>query len=109
MKKSFLTWNKDSVEDEQIYNDINTLCGCTVILPEGMTLSNPKDLLQKKSKPSSNKPMNKNYQKNNNNNNNKGNNNRQYYKNNGEKMQVVTILGSNSGNKRQLITEAIRN
>lgn len=23
-------------------------------------------------------------------------------------MQVVTILGSNSGNKRQLITEAIR-
>ena len=24
MKKSFLTWNKDSVEDEQIYNDINT-------------------------------------------------------------------------------------
>ena len=69
MKKSFLTWNKDSVEDEQIYNDINTLCGCTVILPEGMTLSNPKDLLQKKSKPSSNKPMNKNYQKNNNNNN----------------------------------------
>ena len=83
MKKSFLTWNKDSVEDEQIYNDINTLCGCTVILPEGMTLSNPKDLLQKKSKPSSNKPMNKNYQKNNNNNNNKGNNNRQYYKKNG--------------------------
>ena len=74
MKKSFLTWNKDSVEDEQIYNDINTLYGSPLILPEGMTLSNPKDLLQKKSKPSSNKPMNnKNYQK-------KGNNNRQYYK-----------------------------
>lgn len=57
MKKSFLTWNKDSVEDEQIYNDINTYYGSTVILPEGMTLSNPKDLLQKKSKPSSNKPL----------------------------------------------------
>lgn len=57
MKKSFLTWNKDSVEDEQIYNDINTYYGSTVILPEGMTLSNPKDLLQKKSKPSSNKPI----------------------------------------------------
>ena len=27
MKKSFLTWNKDSVEDEPFYNDINTLCG----------------------------------------------------------------------------------
>lgn len=73
MKKSFLTWNKDTVEDEQIYNDINTLYGSTLILPEGMTLSNPKDLLQKKSKPSSNKPM-KNFQKNN-----KGNN-RPYYK-----------------------------
>lgn len=79
MKKSFLTWNKDCVEDEQIYNDINTLYGSTLILPEGITLSNSKDLLQKKSKPSSNKPMNnnKNYQKNNN----KGNNNnRQHYK-----------------------------
>ncbi len=57
MKKSFLTWNKDSVEDEQIYNDINTYYGSQIILPEGMTLSNPKELLQKKSKPSSNKPM----------------------------------------------------
>ena len=72
-----------TAEETEIYNDINTLCGCTVILPEGMTLSNPKDLLQKKSKPSSNKPINKNDQKNNNNNNNKGNNNRQYYKKNG--------------------------
>ena len=82
MKKSFLTWNKDSVEDEQIYNDINTYYGSTVILPEGMTLSNPKDLLQKKSKPSSNKPQQNNkgnYSKNNNKNNN-NNNNRQYYK-----------------------------
>lgn len=89
MKKSFLTWNKDSVEDEQIYNDINSYYGSTVILPEGMTLSNSKDLLQKKSKPSSNKsvPVKNNYQKNNNkNNNNNGNsngnnnNNRPFYK-----------------------------
>lgn len=57
MKKSFLTWNKDTVEDEQIYNDINTYYGSALILPEGISLSNPKDLLQKKSKPSSNKPM----------------------------------------------------
>lgn len=82
MKKSFLTWNKDSVEDEQIYNDINTLYGSQLILPEGMTLSQPKDLLQKKSKPSSNKSMNnKHFQKRNfNNGNNNGNNNRQHYK-----------------------------
>lgn len=74
MKKSFLTWNKDSVEDEQIYKDLNTLYGSTLVMPEGFTLSDPKDLLQKKSKPSSNKPTNqKNYQK-------KGNSNRPYYK-----------------------------
>ncbi len=77
MKKSFLTWNKDTVEDEQIYNDINTLYGSTLILPEGMTLSTPKDLLQKKSRPSSNKPANnKNFQKKANNN----NNNRPHFK-----------------------------
>lgn len=75
MKKSFLTWNKDTVEDEQIYNDLNTLYGSTFPMPEGMTLSNPKDLLQKKIKPSSNKPMNKNYQKKGNNN----GNNRPYF------------------------------
>lgn len=57
MKKSFLTWNKDSVEDEQIYNDINAYYGSQIVLPEGMTLSASKDLLQRKSQPSSNKPM----------------------------------------------------
>ena len=86
MKKSFLTWNKDSVEDEQIYNDINTYYGSTLILPEGMALSNPKDLLQKKSKPSSNKPMVnkpayvKNNKKDNNGNGNGNSNNRQFHK-----------------------------
>lgn len=86
MKKSFLTWNKDSVEDEQIYNDINTYYGSTLILPEGISLSNSKDLLQKKSKPSSNKPMAnkpvfmKNLKKDNNNNGNSNNNNRPFYK-----------------------------
>lgn len=80
MKKSFLTWNKDSVEDEQIYNDINTYYGGPILLPEGMTLSNPKDLLQKKSKPSSNKPvLNKN---NNAKNNKRDNGNFQYHKKN---------------------------
>ena len=76
MKKSFLTWNKD----EQIYNDINAYYGCPIILPEGMTLSNPKDLLQKKSKPSSNKPVVKN--NNNIKNNKRDNNNHTYYKKN---------------------------
>lgn len=48
MKKSFLTWNKESVEDEQIYNDINTYYGGEVELPEGMVLTTTRELLQKK-------------------------------------------------------------
>lgn len=77
MKKSFLTWNKDTVEDDQIYNDINHLYGSQLILPEGMTLSTPKDLLQKKPKPNYNKQSyNKNHQRNNN----RPNNNRPFYK-----------------------------
>ena len=68
MKKSFLTWNKDSVEDDQIYNDINTLYGGNIEMPEGMILSHSKDLLQKKN----NKPMNNNKQQ--------KNNKKQFYK-----------------------------
>ena len=63
MKKSFLTWNKDSVEDEQIYNDINTLYGGDIEMPEGMTLSHSKDLLQKPS--NNNNKKNNRQQKNN--------------------------------------------
>lgn len=77
MKKSFLTWNKDTVEDDKIYDDINSLYGSPLIMPEGMTLSTSKDLLQKKPKPNYNKqPYNKNFQKNNN----RPNNNRPFYK-----------------------------
>ena len=68
LKKSFLTWNKDSVEDDQIYNDINTLYGGNIEMPEGMILSHSKDLLQKKN----NKPMNNNKQQ--------KNNKKQFYK-----------------------------
>lgn len=64
MKKSFLTWNKDSVEDDQIYDDIQTLYGGKLELPEGMSLSSSKDLLQKKTQGGAG----------NNNNNNKKNN-----------------------------------
>lgn len=67
MKKSFLTWNKDSVEDEQIYNDLHTLYGENLEMPEGMMLSHSKDLLQKKGK-NNNMPQNKNSNNNNNNN-----------------------------------------
>ena len=64
MKKSFLTWNKDSVEDEQIYCDINTLYGGNIEMPEGMILSHSKDLLQKTNKKPSNNNNNNRQQKN---------------------------------------------
>ncbi|MBP3419856.1 MAG: DUF4290 domain-containing protein [Marinifilaceae bacterium] len=48
MKKSYLTWNRDSVEDVQIIGDINSLYGEELIPQEGVALSNHKELLQKK-------------------------------------------------------------
>ena len=52
------------MEDEQIYNDINTLYGGDIEMPEGMTLSHSKDLLQKTMNVNSNKKNNNRQQKN---------------------------------------------
>lgn len=52
MKKSFITWNKDCVEDDQILEDMKLYLGKDFQFPEGLTLSAEKYLLQKKSKPS---------------------------------------------------------
>ena len=73
MKKSFLNWNKPSVEDAQILDDLNTLHGSRIEWPEGISLSSSKELLQAKINP--NTPKNKNNGNNNNNNNPKGGNN----------------------------------
>ena len=48
MKKSYLTWNRDSVEDNQIISDINEMYGEELIPMEGVMLSNQKELLQRK-------------------------------------------------------------
>ena len=48
MKKSFLTWNKDTVEDAQIYHDLNVLYGGDLEMLETLSLARSKDLLQKK-------------------------------------------------------------
>lgn len=65
MKKSFLTWNKDSVEDDQIYNDINTFIRWQYRNAwKEWTLSHSKDLLQKKNtKPTNNNKQQKNNKK----------------------------------------------
>ncbi|MGL5683622.1 MAG: DUF4290 domain-containing protein [Marinifilaceae bacterium] len=50
MKKSFITWNKDGVEDDEILADMKLYLGDDFEFPEGLTLSAEKYLLQKKSK-----------------------------------------------------------
>lgn len=63
MKKSYITWNKDSVTDQQIYEDIRNYFGEDIELPEGLMLSSPKELLQKKQrfvKQQNNKKNNRN-------------------------------------------------
>lgn len=79
MKKSFITWNKDGVEDDQILEDMKLYLGKDFEFPEGLTLSSERNLLQRKGKPSAinrpvantnanrkNKPTNKNTKRDNN-------------------------------------------
>lgn len=81
MKKSFLMWNKDSVEDEQIYNDINNYYGVNLNMLEGATLSNSKTLLQKKPRPVNNNFTNNNGRQQAHNSKKNGNNNAKNYHN----------------------------
>lgn len=51
MKKSFLTWNKESVDDEKIFKDLKYLSGGAIELDEESTkLTESKDILSKKNK-----------------------------------------------------------
>jgi len=43
MKKSYLTWNRDSVTDEVIFNDLHVLSGHKLTIKEGVKLSEHKD------------------------------------------------------------------
>jgi hypothetical protein len=43
MKKSYLAWNRDSVTDEIIFNDLSTLSGKKLVVKEGVKLSEQKD------------------------------------------------------------------
>jgi len=39
MRKQYLIWNKDTVSDQTIFNDISSLSGGTLTVPEGAKLS----------------------------------------------------------------------
>lgn len=51
MKKSFLTWNKEVVDDQKIFEDLESLSGGKIILNEDShKLMESKDILSKKNK-----------------------------------------------------------
>lgn len=47
MKKSYLTWNREAVSDEEIFGDLKTLSKGRLELDPGMELSETKDILAK--------------------------------------------------------------
>lgn len=55
MKKSYLAWNKDAVEDKKIFKDLEELSKGSLIVKEGTVLADAKTLIGKKKKP----PLNK--------------------------------------------------
>ncbi|MCD8193746.1 MAG: DUF4290 domain-containing protein [Tannerellaceae bacterium] len=59
MKKSFLTWNKESVDDRKIFKDLNELSGGRIVLnEEEYKLTESRDILARNTNNSNNK---KNY------------------------------------------------
>lgn len=58
MKKSYLAWNKDAVEDDKIFMDLEELSEGTLEPKEGLVLADARTLIGKKKKPQ-NKQQNK--------------------------------------------------
>ncbi len=55
MKKSYLAWNKDSVEDDKIWEDLDELSKGKLARHEEMQLAETKTLVAKKKKPTNKK------------------------------------------------------
>lgn len=81
MKMSYVTWNKDSVSDESIINDLKVLSTGELVLDENINL-NKVEVRNQQNKPRQNnnfKQRNNNNRNNSNNNNNKKNNGKNRY------------------------------
>ncbi len=63
MKKSYLAWNKDAVEDKKIFKDLDELSKGQLTLKEGLQLADSKTLISKKKKPVQNKHNKPQYKK----------------------------------------------
>lgn len=60
LKKNYLSWNKNSVEDEQIIKDLARMSGGRLILPEGYEMPSINDIMGKRN---NSRLQNKNNQK----------------------------------------------
>lgn len=63
MKKSYLAWNKDAVEDKKIFTDLDTLSEGQLKVKEDLKLADAKTLISKKKKPVQNKQQGKQHSK----------------------------------------------
>lgn len=63
MKKSYLQWNKDAVEDKKIFADLDHLSKGKLKIKEDLKLADAKTLIGKKKKPQQNKQQNKPHHK----------------------------------------------
>jgi len=60
MKKSFLTWNKENVDDRKIFKDMIELSGGNIVMTEEThKLTESKDILMKKNKNTNHRRQNK--------------------------------------------------
>ncbi|HLO60662.1 MAG TPA: DUF4290 domain-containing protein [Bacteroidales bacterium] len=59
MKKSYLTWNRDSVTDEIIFNDLYELSGRKLSVKEGVKLSEQKDFQKGRQQQQQNQQQNR--------------------------------------------------
>jgi hypothetical protein len=50
MKKCYLTWNREVVTDEAIFEDLNKLSGGALKVPADLKLSESRDILSKNKK-----------------------------------------------------------
>ncbi|MFH2094598.1 MAG: DUF4290 domain-containing protein [Bacteroidota bacterium] len=51
MKKSYLIWNKEAVDDSIIINDLTRISGDKVVIKEDMKLNETRDILSRNKKP----------------------------------------------------------
>ena len=63
MKKSFLNWNRETVGDDQIFEDLRILSGGLLTIPENLKLKENKELIIKTPSNNAKKPQKKQQRK----------------------------------------------